>query len=126
MPVEFLTDAQAGAYGRFAGVPACRRGLILNTITLWNTVYLDHALDQLRATGYPVLDADIARLSPYMRRHINFHGPLLLRRHEPRRRAAGATRPRRLRRLTPPPPDAPSGSSRRGIHQRDARASPSL
>ena len=22
MPVEFLTDAQAGAYGRFAGVPA--------------------------------------------------------------------------------------------------------
>jgi TnpA family transposase len=49
-------------------------GLILNTITLWNTVYLDHALDQLRATGYPVLDADVARLSPYMRRHINFHG----------------------------------------------------
>jgi hypothetical protein len=27
-----------------------------------------------RAAGYPVLDADIARLSPYMRRHINFHG----------------------------------------------------
>ena len=27
-----------------------------------------------RATGYPVLDADIARLSPYMRRQINFHG----------------------------------------------------
>jgi hypothetical protein len=49
-------------------------GLILNTITLWNTVYLDHALQQLRATGYPVLDADVARLSPYMRRHINFHG----------------------------------------------------
>jgi TnpA family transposase len=49
-------------------------GLILNTITLWNTVYLDHALDQLRADGYPVLDADVARLSPYMRRHINFHG----------------------------------------------------
>jgi hypothetical protein len=49
-------------------------GPILNTITLWNTVYLDHALDQLRADGYPVLDADVARLSPYMRRHINFHG----------------------------------------------------
>ncbi len=49
-------------------------GLILNTITLWNTVYLDHALQQLRAAGSPVLDADIARLSLYMRRHINFHG----------------------------------------------------
>jgi hypothetical protein len=49
-------------------------GLILNTITLWNTIYLDHAIGQLRTTGYPVLDADVARLSPYMRRHINFHG----------------------------------------------------
>jgi hypothetical protein len=28
-------------------------GLILNTITLWNTVYLDHALEQLRASGIP-------------------------------------------------------------------------
>lgn len=36
--------------------------------------YLDHAIEQLRADGYPVLDADVARLSPYMRRHINFHG----------------------------------------------------
>ncbi len=49
-------------------------GLILNTINLWNTVYLDHAIEQLRADGYPVLDADVARLSPYVRRHINFHG----------------------------------------------------
>ncbi len=29
-------------------------GLILNTLTLWNTVYLDHAIEQLRADGYPV------------------------------------------------------------------------
>lgn len=49
-------------------------GLILNTITLWNTVYLDHALDALRASGYPVLDEDVDRLSPYIRKHINFHG----------------------------------------------------
>lgn len=26
-------------------------GMILNTITLWNTVYLDHALEQLRASA---------------------------------------------------------------------------
>ncbi len=49
-------------------------GLVLNCITLWNTVYLDDALAQLRADGYPVNDADVARLSPYMRRHINIHG----------------------------------------------------
>jgi len=49
-------------------------GLVLNCITLWNTVYLDAAVAALRAEGYPVLEADLARLSPYMRRHINVHG----------------------------------------------------
>jgi TnpA family transposase len=38
-------------------------GLILNCITLWNTVYLDAALTQLRADGHPARDEDIARLS---------------------------------------------------------------
>ena len=41
---------------------------------LWNTIYLDHAIGQLRTTGYPVVDADVARSSPYMRRDISFHG----------------------------------------------------
>ncbi|GLY95096.1 Tn3 family transposase [Actinoplanes sp. NBRC 103695] len=49
-------------------------GLALNCITLWNTIYLDTALAQLRRTGYPVLDDDVARLSPYVRHHINVHG----------------------------------------------------
>lgn len=48
-------------------------GLALNCITLWNTVYLDHALTRLRAEGYPVRDEDVLRLSPYMRRHLNVH-----------------------------------------------------
>jgi hypothetical protein len=45
----------------------------LNCVTLWNTPYLDHALDVLRAQGYPVLVADAARLSANQYRHIN-HG----------------------------------------------------
>jgi TnpA family transposase len=49
-------------------------GLVLNCITLWNTVYLDAALNTLRAQGYPILEADVARLSPYARSHINVHG----------------------------------------------------
>lgn len=49
-------------------------GLILNFLTLWNTVYLDAALAQLRGQGYPVLESDVIRLSPYMRRHLNVHG----------------------------------------------------
>jgi TnpA family transposase len=49
-------------------------GLVLNCITLWNTVYLDAALARLRASGYPVRDEDVARLSAYVRRHLNVHG----------------------------------------------------
>lgn len=47
---------------------------MLNCVTLWNTVYLDRALTELRQQGYPVLDDDVARLSAYVRRHINVHG----------------------------------------------------
>ena len=49
-------------------------GLVLNCITLWNTRYLDHALDALRTQEYPVLEADAARLSAYQHKHITVHG----------------------------------------------------
>ena len=48
-------------------------GLVLNCVTLWNTVYLDRALTQLCAGGYPVADTDAARLSACQHRHI-VHG----------------------------------------------------
>jgi len=49
-------------------------GLVLNCVVLWNSVYLDAAVTRLRAEGYPVRDEDLARLSPYIRKHINVHG----------------------------------------------------
>ncbi len=49
-------------------------GLVLSCVVLWNTSYLNAALDQLRAQGYPVLDDDVARLSPFIRRHLEVHG----------------------------------------------------
>ncbi|WP_405432838.1 Tn3 family transposase [Micromonospora sp. NBC_00617] len=49
-------------------------GLVLNCVTLWNTLYLDHALDTLRTQGYPVRDVDAARLSVYQHAHLNVHG----------------------------------------------------
>ncbi|MGI5170441.1 Tn3 family transposase [Spirillospora sp. CA-253888] len=49
-------------------------GLVLNRVTLWNTFYIDAALDPLKDQGYPVQDADVARLSPFARRHINVNG----------------------------------------------------
>ena len=49
-------------------------GLVLNCIVLWNTRYMNAALDQLRAQGRTVLDADVARLSPFVRQHLNVLG----------------------------------------------------
>ncbi len=49
-------------------------GLVLNCVVLWNTVYMNAALDQLRANGHPVLDEDVVRLSPFVRRHLGVHG----------------------------------------------------
>ncbi len=49
-------------------------GIVLTCVVLWNTVYIDTALQQLRAQGYPIKDEDVARLSPFMRKHINVHG----------------------------------------------------
>ena len=49
-------------------------GLVLNMIVLWNTIYMDAALDRLRADGYTVKDEDVARLSPLSHEHINMLG----------------------------------------------------
>jgi len=49
-------------------------GLVLNAIVLWNTRYLDAALNQLRDQRHPVHDDDVARLSPLIHQHINLLG----------------------------------------------------
>jgi hypothetical protein len=41
---------------------------------LFNTRYMDAALAQLRADGFEVRDEDVARLSPFVRHHINVLG----------------------------------------------------
>src|SRR5207302_860176 len=38
-------------------------GLVVNVIILWNTIYMDAALDQLRGEGHNLRDEDVARLS---------------------------------------------------------------
>lgn len=49
-------------------------GLIVNTVVLWNTIYIDAALEQLRNEGFQVLSKDVARLSPLGYDHINMMG----------------------------------------------------
>ena len=49
-------------------------GLALNAVVLFNTLYMDAAVKQLAADGFPVTDDLIARLSPLQYNHINFFG----------------------------------------------------
>ena len=48
--------------------------LATNAIVLWNTVYIQAALDYLRTQGEIIAKEDEARLSPLVRKHINFLG----------------------------------------------------
>ena len=49
-------------------------GLVVNIIVLWNTIYMDAALNQLRAEDLDVRPEDAARLSPLDFEHINMLG----------------------------------------------------
>ncbi|HHM5306967.1 TPA: Tn3 family transposase [Pseudomonas aeruginosa] len=49
-------------------------GLVVNIIVLWNTLYMTAAVERLKQHGYPVLEEDLARLSPLIYEHINMLG----------------------------------------------------
>ncbi len=49
-------------------------GLVLNALVLFNTRYMDAAVNQLTADGFDVRDEDVARLSPFTRHHLNMLG----------------------------------------------------
>jgi hypothetical protein len=49
-------------------------GLVVNIIILWNTLYINAALDQLAGEGHPTEPEDIARMSPLVFEHIHLLG----------------------------------------------------
>ena len=49
-------------------------GLVVNLVVLWNTIYMDAALNQLITAGYDVKPEDVDRLSPLGLKHINMLG----------------------------------------------------
>ena len=49
-------------------------GLVINMITLWNTWYMQDALDQRQSSGLEVCTADVERLAPLRFQHVNVHG----------------------------------------------------
>jgi TnpA family transposase len=48
--------------------------LITNAITVWNTVYMQVAIDHLREQGQEITEEDLLHLSPARFEHINIHG----------------------------------------------------
>ncbi len=49
-------------------------GLVTNALVLWNTIYMQAAIDHLRQQGEEVLEDDEARLSPLSYKHVNMLG----------------------------------------------------
>ena len=49
-------------------------GLVTNIVVLWNTLYLEAAINYLRDQGIAVRDEDIARLSPVIHDHLHVMG----------------------------------------------------
>ncbi|PZR93594.1 MAG: Tn3 family transposase [Hyphomicrobiales bacterium] len=68
-------------------------GLTLNAIALWNSTYIQAAIGQLTHEGSSISDADIARVSPLLFKHINFLGRYAF--DLPQAIAEGALRPLR-------------------------------
>ncbi len=49
-------------------------GLVVNVIVLWNTQYMEIALNYLKSNEVMVREADVQRLAPLVNEHINFLG----------------------------------------------------
>jgi len=48
--------------------------LVVNAVILWNTVYMQEAIKQLRGEGYDIRDDDLKHLGPARHEHINPYG----------------------------------------------------
>ncbi len=53
-------------------------GLVVNAIILWNTYYIDAAVERLRLSQMAIDPKDLARLSPLGRSHLNILGRCLI------------------------------------------------
>jgi TnpA family transposase len=48
--------------------------IIVNAIVAWNTVYIQRALDELRAGGELITSSEVERISPLAHQHIHLYG----------------------------------------------------
>jgi TnpA family transposase len=86
----FFADQGAfrtGDYEEIMNKASCL-SLLSNAALVWNTVHISRLVAQLRADGNVILDDDLARVSPLLRKHITPNGSYF---QSPRRRAGALT-----------------------------------
>ena len=66
---EFQQSYRDGQEDQFGAL-----GLAINAVVLWNTIYMDAAINRLREQGEEINEADLARLPPLLNKHINMLG----------------------------------------------------
>ena len=75
---DFLFGGDKGVIRRKQYEAQTNQAMCLNVVTnavvIWNTVYMQAVLDQLRAEGYRVQEEDLAHLSPARFEHVNPYG----------------------------------------------------
>ena len=75
---DFLFVGDKGVIRRKQSEAQTNQAMCLNVVTnaviIWNTVYMQAVLDQLRVEGYPVQEEDLAHLAPARFEHINPYG----------------------------------------------------
>ena len=80
---------RSGDYEEVMNKASCL-SLLSNAVLVWNTVHIARIVDQLRAAGHQVKDADLARVSPLAHAHVIPNGSYF---QSPRRRAEAAPEP---------------------------------
>lgn len=48
--------------------------LVVNAVIIWNTVYMQAVIEELRKENYAILEEDVKHLWPTRHNHINVHG----------------------------------------------------
>ena len=64
---------RTGDYEEIMNKASCL-SLLSNAVLVWNTVQIGRLAQQLRVTGHPVRDEDLARVSPLLHAHVTPNG----------------------------------------------------
>ena len=62
-------EFREGDYEEIMNKASCL-SLLSNAVLVWNTVQIQRIVEELRASGHPVKDEDLARVSPLLRTHV--------------------------------------------------------